>query len=159
LASNGHILGHKGIGTEFYPISAIAIANSSVCFIKNEDLQQMFMTNLSFLYKITTYYAHELRLLENRLKYISQMTLVEKVVEALLYVINIFGINKRTNEINVCFSREEYSQIVGTNANQISRALSQLKNDQIIYLSGKKIIVNQMDKLSEVIAQYNFQFS
>ncbi len=158
LASNGHILGHKGIGSETYPISAIVLENSSICFIKNEDLYKMFMMNPVFLYKITVYYAKELRLVESRLKYSSQMVLTEKVVEALLYVINVFGINQKTKEINVYFTREEYSQIVGTNAEQISRALNQLKHEGIISLSGKKIIINQMESLHKVITQYNLQF-
>lgn len=84
LASDGHVLGHRGFGGGCYPINAIAIQDSRVCFIENELLYKAFMANPAFTFQLMRYYFLELRKSEQGLIFLSQMSMVEKIVAALL---------------------------------------------------------------------------
>src|ERR1035437_3491546 len=43
IAVDGQVLGHRGFGDDKYPISAVALSDTTVCFIDNETLYGAFM--------------------------------------------------------------------------------------------------------------------
>lgn len=155
LASDGHILGHRGYGGEIYPIGAVAIESTILCFLNNEVLKEFFLENPRFTYAMMMFYSKELRKAEKRIKYLSQMTVREKVAESLLYYIDTFGFDKRTGLISVDLPRKDISDLAGTNPNQVSRALSEFKNENIIKVSGKHIHITDLDQLKEVVIDYD----
>lgn len=154
LANDGHILGHKGFEGDVYPIGAIAMDDSLICFVENETLDDMFMSNPKFTYTLMMFYSHELRKLEQRIKNIAQMNTREKVAEALLYLIEIFGLDEH-QELNTLLSREDIAAIAGTNAEQIIRQLTIFENEKIIAKKGKKIIILKQEELNKIIRKVN----
>src|ERR1035437_9683504 len=40
---DGQVLGHRGFGDDKYPVSAVAISDTTVCFIDNDTLYGAFM--------------------------------------------------------------------------------------------------------------------
>ena len=91
LATNGHILGHRGLGGETYPVSAVAMDVSVVCFVENETIAQAFLNNPQFTVELMLFYSEELRGIETRITHLAQMTVRERVIFALLYLIDVFG--------------------------------------------------------------------
>ncbi len=154
FASDGHILGHRGIGSDYYPISAAAMEDSSICFIENNTLNEMFFANPKFSIEMMMYYSRELRKLENRVKYIAQMNIREKTAEALLLLMEIFGINKE-NELNVTFSRDEIASTAGSTRQQVTQQLSEFEKEGLIEKHGKKIALTNIGILRQLISKFN----
>ena len=93
LAAAGQVLGHRGLGDDKYPISAVALNDTTVCFIDNDTLYEVFMNNPKLTLQMMEFYSRELRKTQIRMKYLTQMNVREKIAEALLFIKEVFGIN------------------------------------------------------------------
>lgn len=154
FANDGHIIGHRGLGNDIYPISAIAMEDSTICFIDNETLNEMFLSNPKFTFDMMMFYSRELRKMENRMKNIAQMNVREKVADTLLLLVENFGLNA-DNEIDVTFNREDIANTAGTNVEQVTRQLSDFTSEGLIVKQGKKIAIANQDGLKKIISQHN----
>ena len=154
LASDAYIIGHCASEGERYPIGAIALEESTVCFLSNELLKSAYLENPEFTLAFMYYYSAELRKMESRLKYVAQMSIREKVVEALLYIYDIFGADETDHTLNVTMSRQELADLVGTNAEQVTRQLSLFQNENIISKQGKDLQMLRVDLLRKMVDSY-----
>jgi CRP-like cAMP-binding protein len=155
LATDGHVLGHRGYGGESYPISAVAIDDSWICFVNNDTIYDAFMANPKFTYHLMKFYSQELRKSEKRIKYHAQMTVKEKVVAALLYIKDTFGLFPEEKALNVILKRKEIAAIAGTSSEQVSREINALKKEKILDKKGKIIILKDIEKLREIVKDYD----
>ena len=150
LASTGHILGNlqvKNPGT--YTSSAITLEDSLICFANNEVLHEAFQSNSELILNMMLYYSGEINHYENRSKYLSRVCLNEKVAEALLYIIEVFGLNNQ-QELNVKITRKEIGDLVGASSEQISRVLTLFKERKIVETKRRKITISNYNKLMHV---------
>ncbi|MEI6507625.1 MAG: Crp/Fnr family transcriptional regulator [Bacteroidota bacterium] len=154
FANNGHILGHKGIGNDIYPISAVAMEDSQICFVENNTLHDLFMNNPQFTYGVMMFYSRELRKIEERIKNIAQMNIREKIAETLLLINENFGVNAN-NELNVHFTREDIAAVAGTTSEQVVRQFTDFEEEGLIAKKGRKIEIINLDKLKKVIKDLN----
>ena len=99
------------------------------------------------------FYSHELRKAEIRIKYLSQMTVKEKVIYSLVYLIETFGLTKE-NMIDVIISRQEIADIAGTTSEQVSREISVLTKEKLLITKTKRIIVPNYKKLQDMVTNY-----
>ena len=153
FAIDADILGHRSNGNDFYPVTATALDDSFICFIKNETLNEMFLTNPYFVIELMMYYSAELRKLENRIKNIAQMNLQEKTAETLLLMFENFGLTNNY-ELNVPFSREDYAKTAGTTRQQIVMQLTEFEKEGLIEKRGKKIALLNVEALQTLISSY-----
>ncbi|TAK45130.1 MAG: Crp/Fnr family transcriptional regulator [Saprospiraceae bacterium] len=154
LATDGHILGHRGYSQETYPIGAVAMTDSVICFFDNQILHDAFMANPNFTYHLMLFYSMELRKMEQRIKCFAQMTVMEKVACALHYIMETFGFDEDEQSLSIPLSRQEIANIAGTTADQVSRQITLLKNDGVIDTSGKMIIIKNEEMLGRMMARY-----
>ncbi len=154
LANKGHLLGHRGFGNETYPIGAIAMDDTRVCFIDNNTLYDAFKANFDLTYAILMFYSKELRKSEIRTKYFAQMKVDEKVIFALVYIIETFGLDSPKKYINAILSRKEIANIAGTNSDQVSRTIASLKKQNYINTVGNKIFVEDYQNLKSLITSH-----
>lgn len=157
LAGNGQIVGHRGYKNEIYSISAIALEESRVCSINNDTLYGIMKKNFDLVHNLMMFYSLELRKSELRAKCFAQMTVKEKVAYALLYIKETFGLNN-DNSLNVAIYRKEIGEIAGTNDEQVSRALIELRKEKLIEISKRKIIINNYEKLKTSLDRYGILF-
>jgi CRP-like cAMP-binding protein len=155
LATKGHILGHRGYGDRTYPIGAVALEHTTVCFIDNDAFLDLLNSNPEFLYGLMLFYSRELRNAERRNKYLSQMNIREKIAESLLYYIKTFGFDETTGLINLSLPRKEISDLAGTNTDQVSRTLSGFKEEGIIDTCGRRVYLHDHKKLKEVVHEFD----
>jgi len=154
FANDGHILGHRGKANDVYPIGAIAMEDSLICFIENNNLNEIFKGNPDLTIAIMSFYSRELRRAENRIKNIAQMDNREKVAEALLLINEIFGSNK-DRELNVPLTREDIANTIGTGYMQVARILTSFEEEGIIAKNGRKIAILDIPELQNIISEYN----
>lgn len=149
LTKSSDIIGHRGYGGDLYPIGAIAIEDSTICFIDNDTIYKAFMENPKFTFGLMMYYSKELRNSEAKIKNLAQMNVKEKVVDAILYVDAVF--NKDTQCNSISLSRKDLADLAGINPEQLSRVLSELKKDRLINLDAADMeIMNTTELLSIV---------
>lgn len=158
LAADGHLLGHRGYGGETYPVGAVAQTDSWVCFLDNTLLYDAFKANFEFLYATMMFYSKELRKSEQRAKYFAQMSVEERVIFALLYISETFGLEEQGDSPFITLSRQEIADIAATNADQVSRVLTFLKNKEQIILEGKKISITDHEGMKKSIARYTTSY-
>ena len=158
LAANGHILGHRGYGGESYPVSAMALCDTSVCFIDNDSFYDVCMNNPQFTMEMTMFYSRELRKAEIRLKCLGQMSCREKIAEALLYLKDIFGMDEEKKCLNVYLTRKEIADMVGTTSTQVIRELHVLEAEKLIAKQGKgTLLLINMPGLESIVSNYEMK--
>lgn len=154
LTKTGGIIGHRGYGGDLYPVGAIAIEDSVVCFIDNETMYNAFIENPKLTFNLMMYYSKELRNSEAKIKNIAQMNVKEKVVDALLYVDDVFNPASDTHKI-ISLTRKDLSDLAGINPEQLSRILSELKNEELISIVSNEINIIDIDKLRDFVSPFN----
>ncbi len=155
FAKEGEVIGHRGFGTEeSYPIGAIALEDSLLCYFSKDLLQEVLHTAPTFTYDLMLFYANELNKSEAKVKSLSQMTVRERVIDTLLYVNRKFG--QQNGFIALVLSRREYADYAGTTEEQVIRVLSALKKEQLITTKGKRIGIVHLALLKKEISEHNF---
>lgn len=155
LATDGHVVGHRGYGSEIYPIGAIAMDDTLACFVENKILYDAFMTNPKFTYALMMFYSVELRKTEIRLRRLAQMNIREKIADTLLYIQDIYGIDPNDKSLNAIVNRQEMADIAGTTAEQVTRQLTDFEKEKLIAKHGKKVLMLDVDKLKTIIAGHD----
>lgn len=151
LTSNGGVIGHRGYGGEVYPISAITIEDSEICFVDNQAIYEAFLSYPKFTFNLMMYYSKELRISEAKIKNIAQMSVHEKVVDSLLYAEKLYLKEKS----HIKLDRQDIADLAGINTEQLSRVLSELKKEDIISLPKNQIIINNRNQLLKIIEPFN----
>ncbi|WP_234974620.1 Crp/Fnr family transcriptional regulator [Tenacibaculum agarivorans] len=155
FAKSGEVIGHRGFGTEeHYPIGAVALEDTLLCYFSKELLQEALLNNAKLAYDMMLFYANELNRSESKVKTISQMTVRERVIDSILYINRKFG--DTDGYLNLVLSRKEYADYAGTTEEQVIRTLSTLKKEGLIRTRGKKIGIYNIDNLKAEISQHNF---
>lgn len=154
LAGNCHMFGHVAVKTESYPISAVTMDDSTICFIENSILQEAYMQNNPFTFQTMVFYARELRKLEERLKCLSLMNTEKKVIATLQYIADTFGYLEDNSTIAVRLTRKEIADLAGTNIEQVSRIISALKLKNWVQYEQKWITLLDIKALNAEIASF-----
>jgi CRP-like cAMP-binding protein len=155
LATGGHVVGHRGYGGETYPIGAVALEDTTACFVDNDLMYDAFMNNPKLTYEMMMFYAFELRKTEVRQRIIAQMSIREKVADTILYLKEIFGLDEKKKSLNVMLSRQELADMSGTNAEQVTRILSDFEDHSLIKKTGKQILLLNETGLNKIIEAHD----
>ncbi len=155
FTGNGETIGHRGFGAgQTYQINAVALENTVLCNFSTDTLKEMLMEVPTLTYELMTFYAEELNRSETKVKKFAQMTVREKVIDALLYINRKFG---RTHDLlNLQLSRKEISDFAGTTEEQVIRTLSSLRKDGLIETTGKRIGIKNVELLRKEISEHNY---
>lgn len=142
LTRNGDMLGYRAIGKNVFSNSAITLDNSILCYIEGELFYDLLKSESSLVYNLMLFYAEELRMAELRMKKLSQMTVTEKVVDAILLAYGIYGSNSvgDNREIEAPLSRNDIAEIAGIRLDQLVKVFSFLKESKIVDYNNKKHI-------------------
>ncbi len=155
FANTGEIIGHRGFGTEeYYSIGAVTLEDTTLCYFSKDSLQSTLLKDPVFTYDMMLFYANELNKSESKVKTLSQMTVRERVVDALLYINRKF--KQKNNYLGLVLSRREYADFVGTTEEQVIRVLSSLKKEKLIISKGKRIQIPNVAKLQKEISEHNY---
>ena len=150
LTKQGDIIGHRGYGGESYPIGACALTDAEICFVDNQTIYEAFMHNPQLTFELMMYYSKELRSLEQKIKKMAQMSVKQKVIEALFYSKRIFSKNEEDRTI-IDLGRQDLADIAGVNIEQLSRILSELKKENTISLANNKVYLLDEETLSALL--------
>lgn len=151
LAKTGNIIGYKALlGGNRYTASAIALEDSSVCFIPKDIFFAILKKDPDLSLSLLSLLSTELHNAETKIVQLAQKPVRERLAEALLFISETYGLEEDGSTINVQLSRDEIANIVGTATESTIRLLSDLRKEGVIQLSGKKIQVLDKQKLVRI---------
>ncbi len=150
FAKPGDIIGYRSmISGELACSSAKAIQNSVLCFIPGDMLISMIKNNGDFALDILQQSCKELGEANSFITDIAQKTVRERLAEVLIKLKENFELDEY-NTLQVSLTREELANIVGTATESVIRLLSEFKQDKLIDLQGRKIILLDIKKLEKI---------
>ncbi len=131
--------------SKFYPANAQAIENSVLIFIPKEEFLKIIDKNPKICLKMLHGFAKKLINLNQQIENLTLKEVTQRLAE---YLYNEYK-NRGTNEFKLNLSRVILATYLGTIPETISRALRKLQDSGSIQIYGKKIIINNPDKLKQ----------
>ncbi|MDZ7777859.1 MAG: Crp/Fnr family transcriptional regulator [Bacteroidales bacterium] len=150
LASNGEIVGHRGINKNMiYPINAIALEDSTLCFVPMESYLKLTYENKDFGYHMLMFFADELQYSEQTTYELVRKNNTEKTAYALLKFLQAFGANK-DGLMGYSPTVHDISAMIYLNVDQVKKALNKLKDHSIIKTDNNEITILKAMQLEKV---------
>lgn len=150
LVKPGELLGQRSmISDEPTNLSAVALEDMEVCFIPRSEVMSLFDKNNQFSMNLMKTICGDLKESDDHMVSMSQKTVKERLAETLVYLQETFGKNA-DGSLRIQLSREELAGMIGTATESCIRLLSDFNKLGLIELTGKKIVVKDINKLKRI---------
>jgi len=152
VANTGELLGYHAILSEDrYPDSAAALEESRIAFIPKEDFLDTLHQSDVLSRRLLKTLSHEFAVLANSLTLFSQKSVRERLALQLIVLREKYKVNFQPGmPVEINMSRDDLASLVGTARENVVRVLSEFKEDGIVETKGRKIIVQDVNKLIEI---------
>ena len=148
LARYGDILGYRSLlSNENYSLTAYALEDASICFIPKSTFFTVLSQDANLSMQMMKLLSSDLKHAEEKITEMAQKPVRERLAEALLFIKETYGFTEDGKTLNVALSREDIANVVGTATETAIRLLSELKQDGIINLTGRKIAIVDNQRL------------
>ncbi|HKK42334.1 MAG TPA: Crp/Fnr family transcriptional regulator [Bacteroidales bacterium] len=147
----GELFGYSSVtGSRHYMLTAEAIEDSVICFINGVTFAELTEKYPELLKALLSTLGNMLNETEERMISIAQKPVRERLAEALLTLCHKFHPEgcKDNNVLNL--SREDLANIVGSATETIIRLLSEFREEKIINIEGRRIILKDVRKLKRL---------
>ncbi|MCF8232205.1 MAG: Crp/Fnr family transcriptional regulator [Bacteroidales bacterium] len=132
LAKDGAIVGHRGINQQMvYPINAVALADTTICFLPMESFFKLISENKDFSYQIMMFFADELERSEKETYELDRKNNTERTAYALLKFLKAFGVDD-SQYLNYSPNVMELADTVHLTSEKVNQALKTLKAYDIV---------------------------
>lgn len=150
LHGPNEIMGYKSLVMETpYHASAVALEDSQVGFISRSAFDQIIDTKPSISRLFMKILCQNLDQSEDFMVSLASKNIKEKAAGVLLFLYKKFGVaDDDTLQVNL--SREEMAGMIGVATENLSRAITQLKEEGVIHTIGRKIAISNESKLEEI---------
>jgi CRP-like cAMP-binding protein len=155
LAKPGDTLGYRALmANSKYTASAVALEDSKVCFISEQDFTQLIKNNEKVANDLLVLLSKALGEAEEKLKKLALKPVRERLAEGLLLLLKTYH-DGSDKPFTISISREDLSGIVGTAKETVIRFLSEFKEEGIVDTKGSAITILRKDKLLEISQLYD----
>lgn len=129
-------------GEKTYPATGTMVKEGEVYFLNTDDLEQELMLSPELAVQMIRYMSEALRDLTTIMRDIALLDVYAKTVKTLERLAEKFGAN-RCNKmyIELPITVQEFSTLVGTSRESVSRVFSKLRKDGLIDVKEKQIII------------------
>jgi CRP-like cAMP-binding protein len=150
LMKPGELLGQRSmISEQPANLSAIALEDMEVCFIPKSEVIGFFNQNNEFSMNMMKSVCGDLKESDDHMVSMAQKTVKQRLAETLLYLHDTFGKND-DETLKIQLSREELAGMIGTATESCIRLLSDFNKLGLIALTGKKIILKNVNGLRKI---------
>lgn len=141
IYSDGDLIGHRQfIAEEAHPVSAVLLEDGVVGFISGDTFRGLLNTSPHFARNILTALAREFTVWMNRMTVFSQFSVRRRLVLALLILYVQYRRSGLPSGV-VTMTRSELAEYVGSSLETVVRSLNTLKSNQLISISGRRILL------------------
>ena len=148
LAKPGDILGYRSLlsGGSYFA-SAATLEDSSVCFIPKSLVFDLLNKDASLSMKMMRQLTVDLAQAEHRMVEMVQKPVRDRLAEALLLLKEVYGLEEDDQTLKVTLTREDLANLIGTTTETTIRILSEMKDEGIIRLERKRILLTDIPRL------------
>lgn len=151
FAKAGDILGYRSLlSDESYHASATAMEDSSICRISKDKFNTLLENDPKLSVNVIRLLSKDLRSAEQLLIDITQKSVKERISEALILLMQTFGLQEDGKSLDVMLTRAEIADMAGTTTETTIRTLAQLSAENLIELEGKKIAIKDLNGLQNI---------
>jgi CRP/FNR family transcriptional regulator len=156
FAQSGDFLGYRSlIAEELYHSSAMALEDTSACFIPKENFFKLLSENPDLSRSMLKSLCHDLGIANEKIKSMAQKSVKERLAETLMFLQDTFKRDaKDENLINITLPREDIANIVGTATETVIRMLTVLEEEKLVVLEGRKIRIQDRKGLEKIAQVY-----
>lgn len=156
LAKKGDILGYRSmISGQLYSSFATVLEDAKVCFIPKNVFTELLLRSGDFSMKMMNLFANDLQQAEEKITSLAQKSVRERLAETLILLKDFYGLKNDDSTLNVTITREDLASITGTSMETVVRLLSELKDEKIVALNKKAIMILDMKKLFRIAHLYD----
>jgi CRP/FNR family transcriptional regulator, anaerobic regulatory protein len=145
--TTGSVLGMDGLANSTHQSDAIAMNDCEVCLIPLAKFEQALEhpTQSKFLRQLL---AREITAVETHASVIGSLSAKQRVATFLLDMSACWGELGYSKSVFILFmSRKEIGNFLGLTFETVSRNLSQLQANDILEVSGKKVVIRDLARL------------
>lgn len=132
-----------------YPDSSMALEDSEICKIPKEDYISLIYKNRDVATQFIKLLSNHVIEKEKQLLSLAYDTVRKRIAEALLFLAKRFPETSKKN-IKISASREDLANMAGTATETVIRVLSEFKEDKIIEIDGRDILLIDPQELNEI---------
>ena len=149
VANSGELIGYHAILAEDrYPDSAAVLEETSITFIPKEDFLEAIQQSEVLSRRLLKTLSHEFAVLANSLTMFAQKPVRERLALQLIVIREKYKVNFQPGmPVEIDLSRNDLASLVGTARENVVRGLAELKEEGIIEIKGRKIIVQDVNRL------------
>lgn len=138
------------LAEESYLTCAAAVEATSAYFVPLNVIHEMICSNNKLAFTFIKIMAKELGQAHSRTVNLTQKHIRGRLAEAIINLIEHYGLEDDGKTINICLSREDLANISNmTTANAI-RTLSTFVSEQILIVNGRHITILDREKLQKI---------
>jgi CRP/FNR family transcriptional regulator len=150
IDGTGGILGFDSLFSNTYLATAETIIESVLCQISANDFRTLLEKEPEINFRLLKAVSKELEKNENLLFTLGTRTAKERIAYFLLNLYNSqCDCDENPKKINLLISRQEVSEHLGMKQETVIRSFSKLKDEKIIDIKGKEIIIRNPKMLEE----------
>ncbi|RZK27487.1 MAG: Crp/Fnr family transcriptional regulator [Hymenobacter sp.] len=156
LIRAGEIMGYRPLlaGGQ-YTTSAVALADSVVCFVPRLDFIGLLQSNKQFSNAIMHLLASALGQAEAQLLELAYKPVRERLASALVLLQQTYGNPDGKEPFSITLSRDDLAALVGTAKETVSRLLSEFREAGYLATRGSHLTVLNYALLVKIATQYD----
>ncbi len=153
FVTEGGLLGIRALmGGRKYSASATTLEESVVCYIDQKTFFKLSTKYPDISHCVMTLICALLEEAEIKMTSLAQKPVRERLAEGLLILDELFnkpGGCRTEDEHSITLTREDLANIVGTATETVIRLLSDFKDDKLIEIEGRKIVILDKEGLKK----------
>lgn len=155
IAKEGDLLGYRAIlAEEQFPVSLKTLEDCHLCFVHKQVFLDAVHASPAFAQKVLREVCRELDFMTEVLTNMAQKTVRERVVITLLMLGDMYAETPDGEGAVITLKREDLAGLVGTATETLIRLLSELKEENLIGVEGRKVIVKDRNGLKKFARIY-----
>ncbi|MBS3811305.1 MAG: Crp/Fnr family transcriptional regulator [Halanaerobiales bacterium] len=138
---------------ENYPATAIAISDVACYSLNRDNLSQMFLEHPQITIKVMRVISARLRRAQQNIRDLGLKDSQSRLASLLYHLALKHGDKNKSNQISisVLLTQQELANMIGTTRETVSRILKSIEGKNIIKISRKNIIINNIKKLKKLM--------
>jgi CRP-like cAMP-binding protein len=145
------LMGFRALfANETHIATAVALEDAVVCVVDRIDLMKLIRENSDFALGIIESLATELGFSNRRTVALTQKHIRGRLAESLLFLKDTYGFEEDDATIKIYLSREDIANLSNMTTSNAIRTLSTFANEEVIFISGRKIKILDLKKLERI---------
>ena len=135
---------------EHHIATTVALEDTFVSVLQEEYLMRLIRENSDFAISLIRSLATDLGFSNRRTVALTQKHIRGRLAESLLFLKDTYGLEGDNATIKIYLSREDIANLSNMTTSNAIRTLSTFASENVIYISGRKIRILDLEKLQKI---------